>query len=85
MEVHLTQNQESELNELAVKTGRGTDELVQEPSPSYYPIASGSSRRFRLALTRSHEANSSKKKRWTSALSACSSLETHSLGSRRRG
>ena len=30
MEVHLAQNQEAQLNELAVKTGRGTDELVQE-------------------------------------------------------
>jgi len=30
MEVHLPQNQEAKLNELAVKTGRGTDELVQE-------------------------------------------------------
>ena len=30
MEVHLPQNQESQLNDLAVRTGRGTDELVQE-------------------------------------------------------
>ena len=30
MEVHLPQNQEAKLNELAVKTGRGTDELVQD-------------------------------------------------------
>jgi predicted transcriptional regulator len=30
MEVHLSQNQEVQLNELATKTGRGTDELVQE-------------------------------------------------------
>ena len=30
MEVHLPQNQEVQLNELAAKTGRGTDELVQE-------------------------------------------------------
>jgi predicted transcriptional regulator len=30
MEVSLPQNQESELNELALKTGRGTDELVRE-------------------------------------------------------
>lgn len=30
MEVSLPQNQESQLNELALKTGRGTDELVQE-------------------------------------------------------
>ena len=30
MEVHLLQNQEAGLNELAAKTGRGTDELVQE-------------------------------------------------------
>jgi predicted transcriptional regulator len=30
MEVHLPDNQESQLNELAVRTGRGTDELVQE-------------------------------------------------------
>ena len=30
MEVHLPENQEAQLNELAVKTGRGTDELVQE-------------------------------------------------------
>ncbi len=30
MEVHLPQNQETQLNELAIKTGRGTDELVQE-------------------------------------------------------
>lgn len=30
MEVHLPQNEEAKLNELAVKTGRGTDELVQE-------------------------------------------------------
>lgn len=30
MEVHLPQNQESQLNELADRTGRGTDELVQE-------------------------------------------------------
>ena len=30
MEVLLTENQESRLNELALRTGRGTDELVQE-------------------------------------------------------
>jgi predicted transcriptional regulator len=30
MEVSLPQNQESRLNELAIKTGRGTDDLVQE-------------------------------------------------------
>jgi predicted transcriptional regulator len=30
MEVSLPQKQESELNELALKTGRGTDELVRE-------------------------------------------------------
>jgi predicted transcriptional regulator len=30
MEVHLPQNQESQLNEMAARTGRGTDELVQE-------------------------------------------------------
>jgi predicted transcriptional regulator len=30
MEVHLADRQEAQLNELAIKTGRGTDELVQE-------------------------------------------------------
>ncbi len=30
MEVHLPENQEAQLNELAIKTGRGTDALVQE-------------------------------------------------------
>jgi predicted transcriptional regulator len=30
MEVHLLQNQEVQLNELSAKTGRGTDDLVQE-------------------------------------------------------
>ena len=30
MEVHLPQNQEARLNELAAKTGRGTEELVQK-------------------------------------------------------
>jgi predicted transcriptional regulator len=30
MEVHLEQSEEAKLNELAVRTGRGTDELVQE-------------------------------------------------------
>jgi predicted transcriptional regulator len=30
MEVSLPQNQETQLNELALKTGRGTDDLVQE-------------------------------------------------------
>jgi predicted transcriptional regulator len=30
MEVHLPLTQESQLNELAIKTGRGTDELLQE-------------------------------------------------------
>ena len=30
MEVHLAELQIAELNELAAKTGRGTDELVQE-------------------------------------------------------
>ena len=30
MEVHLPQNQESQLNDLAIQTGRGTDDLVQE-------------------------------------------------------
>jgi hypothetical protein len=30
MEIHLEQSQEAKLNELAIKTGRGTDELVQE-------------------------------------------------------
>jgi predicted transcriptional regulator len=30
MEVHLTPQQETRLNELATTTGRGTDELVQE-------------------------------------------------------
>jgi predicted transcriptional regulator len=30
MEVHLAQNQETQLNELALKTGRGTEELVQK-------------------------------------------------------
>jgi predicted transcriptional regulator len=30
MEVHLPENQEAQLNELALATGRGTDELVQE-------------------------------------------------------
>ncbi len=30
MEVHLPHNQEAQLNDLAARTGRGTDELVQE-------------------------------------------------------
>ncbi len=30
MEVHLLPSQESQLNELALTTGRGTDDLVQE-------------------------------------------------------
>ena len=30
MDVHLTPRQEMRLNELAITTGRGTDELVQE-------------------------------------------------------
>jgi predicted transcriptional regulator len=30
MEVHLPDSQEAQLNDLAVKTGRGTDELVRE-------------------------------------------------------
>jgi predicted transcriptional regulator len=30
MEVQLPQSQETQLNELAARTGRGTDELVQE-------------------------------------------------------
>jgi predicted transcriptional regulator len=30
MEVHLPETQESQLNDLASRTGRGTDELVQE-------------------------------------------------------
>jgi predicted transcriptional regulator len=30
MEVHLLQNQEAQLNDLAAQTGRGTDELMQE-------------------------------------------------------
>jgi predicted transcriptional regulator len=30
MEVHLPQQQEAQLNELAARTGRGTDELVRE-------------------------------------------------------
>jgi predicted transcriptional regulator len=30
MEVHLPQNQEAQLNELAARTGRGTDDLMQE-------------------------------------------------------
>jgi predicted transcriptional regulator len=30
MEIHLPHHQESQLNELAVRTGRGTDDLVQE-------------------------------------------------------
>lgn len=30
MEVHLPQNQEAQLNDLSLKTGRGTDDLVQE-------------------------------------------------------
>lgn len=30
MEVHLAPSQEAQLNELAVKTGRGTEELVQK-------------------------------------------------------
>ena len=30
MEVHLPQNQEAQLNDLAAQTGRGTDDLVQE-------------------------------------------------------
>jgi predicted transcriptional regulator len=30
MEVHLAQNQEAQLNELAARTGRGTEELVQK-------------------------------------------------------
>ncbi|HVY94720.1 MAG TPA: hypothetical protein VHA14_18285 [Bryobacteraceae bacterium] len=30
MEVHLSPRQESQLNDLACKTGRGTDDLVQE-------------------------------------------------------
>jgi predicted transcriptional regulator len=30
MEVHLAEDQKAQLSELAVKTGRGADELVQE-------------------------------------------------------
>ena len=30
MEIHLSHSQEVQLSELAAKTGRGTDELVQE-------------------------------------------------------
>jgi predicted transcriptional regulator len=30
MEVHLPQQQEAQLNDLAAQTGRGTDELVEE-------------------------------------------------------
>ena len=50
------------------------------PLPSSFRITSGSSSRYRLALTKLREANLSKRKRWTLASSACFSLETHSLG-----
>jgi predicted transcriptional regulator len=30
MEIHLPENQESQLNEMAARTGRGTDDLVLE-------------------------------------------------------
>src|SRR5258708_7520391 len=52
----------------------------RRPLPSSFPITSGSSSRYRLALTKLREANSSKEKRWALASSACFSLETHSLG-----
>ena len=35
MEVHLTPELEAKLNEMAMKTGRATDELVQDAMASY--------------------------------------------------
>jgi predicted transcriptional regulator len=72
MEVLLPQNQETQLNELAAQTGRGTDELVQEA------IAQLLVRNGRLIqqvqvgidqIKRGEFINSSKKKKWTRALS----------------
>ena len=69
MEVSLPQNQESQLNELALKTGRGTDELVQEAVARLLAHNEWFRQHCRLESTRLRAASSSRKRKWTPASS----------------
>jgi hypothetical protein len=50
MEVHLAQNQEARLNELAIKTGCGTEELVQKALARMLEYDTRLSRRWRKGV-----------------------------------
>ena len=50
MEVHLPESQEAQLVDLAAKTGRGTDELVQEAVPRMPAHADSMRRQVQVGL-----------------------------------
>ena len=84
MEVQLPQNQEAQLKALALKTGRGTDELMQEAVARLLAHNEWFKQQVQLESTKLRAANLSMKKRWTLVSSACSKLETRPVVASRR-
>jgi hypothetical protein len=77
-------NQETQLNDLALRTGRGTDDLIQEAVARLLAHSEWFKEQVQIGIDQIARGNSSKRKRWTPESSGCLTLEAHSLGTRGR-
>jgi hypothetical protein len=68
MEVHLPVNHQDELNELSARTGQRTDELVQEAIARLLANDKWFNEQVQIGIDQIE--SSSRKKKWTCALSA---------------
>jgi hypothetical protein len=80
MEVLLPKNQEAQLNDLALRTGRGTDDLIQEAVARMLARNARFKEQVQIGIDQiARAANSSKRTRWTPASSGCLNLEAYPL------
>ena len=82
MEVSLAYRQEAQLNTVALKTGRGTDELVQEAVTRLLVHTEWIQQQVQVGIARSR-AVSSLKKKWMQESHGYFRFEAYSLGARR--
>ncbi|MGO9256925.1 MAG: hypothetical protein ACLQU1_11570 [Bryobacteraceae bacterium] len=66
----MPRNQEVQLNQLAVQTGRGTDELTQQAVAKLLAHNEWFKAQVRIGIDQFARANSSKRKKWTPAFKA---------------
>ena len=85
MEVLLPKNQEAQLNDLALRTGRGTDNLIQEAVARMLAHNASFKEQVQIGIDQIARGEFIEEDAmWTPASSGCLNLEAYPLDTRRR-